>query len=126
MCDLATAVENNVDIKFAILNNQSLGMVKQMQDVFYDREYYAVEYSGNPDFVKLAAAYGIDGMRVTRKDEVDDAVRHAMEVNGPVIIDFVVKEDEQVYPWIPAGESVHEMIEEQPVAHNSPLPLREG
>lgn len=114
MCDLATAVENNVDIKFAILNNQSLGMVKQMQDVFYDREYYAVEYSGNPDFVKLAAAYGIDGMRVTRKEEVDDAVRHAMEVSGPVIIDFVVKEDEQVYPWIPAGESVHEMIEEQP------------
>ena len=77
-------------------------------------EYYAVEYSGNPDFVKLAAAYGIDGLRVTRKDEVDDAVRHAMEVSGPVIIDFVVKEDEQVYPWIPAGESVHEMIEEQP------------
>ena len=114
MCDLATAVENNVDIKFAILNNQSLGMVKQMQDVFYDREYYAVEYSGNPDFVKLAAAYGIDGMRVTRKDEVDDAVRHAMEVSGPVIIDFVVKPDEQVYPWIPAGESVHEMIEVQP------------
>ena len=53
-------------------------------------------------------------MRVTRKDEVDDAVRHAMEVSGPVIIDFVVKPDEQVYPWIPAGESVHEMIEVQP------------
>ena len=114
MCDLATAVENNVDIKFAILNNGSLGMVKQMQDVFYDKDYYAVEYSGNPDFVKLAAAYGIDGMRVTRKDEVDDAVRHAMEVSGPVIIDFVIKPDEQVYPWIPAGESVHEMIEVQP------------
>ncbi len=114
MPDLATIVENKVNTKFAILNNQSLGMVKQMQDVFYEREYYAVEYSGNPDFVKLAAAYGIDGMRVTRKEEVDDAVRHAMEVNGPVIIDFVVKEDEQVYPWIPAGESVHEMIEVQP------------
>ena len=113
MCDLATAVENGVDVKFAILNNQSLGMVKQMQEVFYDKEYYAVEYSGNPDFVKLAAAYGILGLRVTEKGEVADAVRLAMETSGPVIIDFVVKDDELVYPWIPAGESVNEMLEDE-------------
>ena len=112
MCDLATAVENNIDVKFAILNNGSLGMVHQLQDLFYEKDYIATEYSGNPDFVKLAEAYGITGIRVTSKDKVADAVRQAMETAGPVIIDFIVKNDENVYPMIPAGESVNEMMEE--------------
>ena len=67
MCDLATAVENNIDVKFAIFNNGSLGMVHQWQDLFYDKDYFATVYSGNPDFVKLAEAYGIPGVRVTAK-----------------------------------------------------------
>ena len=114
MAELATAVENNADVKFAILNNQSLGLVKQLQDLFYERDYFAVDYSGNPDFVKLAQAYGITGIRVTKKEEVADAVSQAMETTGPVIVDFVVKGDENVYPMIPAGQSVQEMMEEQP------------
>jgi acetolactate synthase-1/2/3 large subunit len=114
MCDLATAVENNIDVKFAILNNGNLGMVHQWQDLFYDKDYFATEYSGNPDFVKLAAAYGIPGLRVTKPSEVADVVRQAMEIAGPVVIDFVVKDNENVYPFIPAGESVNEMMEEQP------------
>ena len=116
MCDLATAVENNADVKFAILNNQSLGLVKQLQDLFYEQDYFAVDYSGNPDFVKLAAAYGITGIRVTKKEEVAEAVHQAMETSGPVIVDFVVKPDENVYPMIPAGQSVQEMLEEEPAS----------
>lgn len=112
LCDLATAVENNIDVKFAILNNGTLGMVHQWQEFFYDKDFFATVYSGNPDFVKLADAYGITGIRVTDKSQVEAAIRQAMETPGPVIVDFIVKQDEQVYPMIPAGESVKEMMEE--------------
>jgi acetolactate synthase-1/2/3 large subunit len=112
MCDLATAVENNIGVKFAIFNNNSLGMVHQWQDLFYEKDYFATEYSGNPDFVKIAEAYGIPGFKVTEKDQVAGAIRNAMETPGPVLIDFWVKQDENVYPMIPAGESIHEMMEE--------------
>ena len=112
MCDLATAVENNIDVKFAILNNGTLGMVHQWQEFFYDKDFFATVYSGNPDFVKLADAYGIKGIRVTDKTQVASAIRQAMETPGPVVLDFIVKQDEQVYPMIPAGESVNEMMEE--------------
>ena len=114
LCDLSTAVENNINVKFAILNNGVLGMVKQWQDLFYEKDFFATIYSGNPDFVKLAEAYGIPGLRVTEQDQVSDAIQQAMEIPGPVVIDFVVKDDENVYPMIPAGESVNEMME-QPV-----------
>ncbi len=120
MCDLATAVESNIDVKFAILNNGNLGMVHQWQDLFYDKDYFATEYSGNPDFVKLAGAYGIPGLRVTKPEEVADAIQQAMETPGPVIIDFVVKDTENVYPMIPAGGSVQEMMEEQPATPTAP------
>ena len=112
MCDLATAVENNIDVKFAILNNGVLGMVRQWQDFFYEKDYFATVYTGNPDFVKLAEAYGITGIRVTEKAQVASAIQQAMDTPGPVVLDFVVKQDEHVYPMIPAGESVNEMIEE--------------
>jgi acetolactate synthase-1/2/3 large subunit len=105
-------VENNINVKFAILNNGVLGMVHQWQDLFYEQDYFATVYSGNPDFVKLAEAYGIPGIRVTEKDQVNAAIQQAMEIPGPVVVDFIVKEDENVYPMIPAGESVHEMMEE--------------
>ena len=72
----------------------------------------ASEYSANPDFVKIAEAYGIRGIRVTKKEEVADAVRQAMETAGPVIVDFIVKEDEGLFPFIPSGQSVKEMLEE--------------
>ena len=119
LCDLATAVENNINVKFAILNNGSLGMVRQWQDFFYDKDYFSTLYTGNPDFVKLAEAYGIVGIRVNEKEQVAEAIQQAMEIPGPVVIDFVVKEDENVFPMIPAGESVHEMLEE-------PAPGRTG
>ena len=95
-------------------------MVHQWQDLFYDKDYFATEYSGNPDFVKLAGAYGITGLRVTKQEEVADAIQQAMETPGPVIIDFVVKDTENVYPMIPAGGSVQEMMEEQPATPTPP------
>ena len=112
LCDLATAVENNINVKFAILNNGTLGMVHQWQDFFYEKDYFSTVYTGNPDFVKLAEAYGIAGIRVNEKGQVAEAIQQAMEIPGPVVIDFVVKGDENVFPMIPAGESVHEMLEE--------------
>ncbi len=112
MCDLATAVENNIDVKFAILNNGTLGMVRQLQDLFYDSDFVATIYSGNPDFMKIAEAYGIAGIKVTDKAQVAGAIQKAMEIPGPVIVDFIVKQDEHVFPMIPAGESVNEMLEE--------------
>ena len=112
MCDLATAVENNIDVKFAILNNSTLGMVRQLQDLFYGGEFTATLYSGNPDFVKIAEAYGITGIRVTDKAQVAGAIQQAMDTPGPVIVEFIVKQDEHVFPMIPAGESVNEMMEQ--------------
>ena len=116
MCDIATAVESGADVKFAILNNTNLGMVHQLQDVFFEQDYMASEFSANPDFVTIAEAYGIRGIRVTKQEEVVDAVQQAMETAGPVIVDFMVKQDEIVFPFIPSGQSVKEMLEEP--AHN--------
>ena len=112
LCDLATAVENNIAVKYAIINNNYLGMVRQWQDFFYDKTYTATGYTRNPDFVKLAEAYGIPGMRVTDKIQVETSIRWAMEKPGPVIVDFMVEPEENVYPMIPAGESLAEIIEE--------------
>ncbi len=112
LCDLATAVEANIPVKFAIMNNGFLGMVRQWQDLFYQKTYTATYYTGNPDFVKLAEAYGIMGLRVTEKDQVVPALEQAMAEPGPVVIDFQVEQEENVYPMIPAGESINELIEE--------------
>ena len=109
--ELATIAEHNVPVKFAIINNNSLGLVRQLQDLFYDRNRVAVEYSGNPDFVKLAEAYGIWAVRVTERAGVRAAIDDAAAVDGPAIIDFRVEREENVYPHVPAGGSVFEMIE---------------
>ena len=109
---LAIYSENNIDVKFAILNNGTLGLVRQLQDLFYGGEFVATLYSGNPDFVKIAEAYGITGFRVTDKAQVAAAIQRAMDTPGPVIVDFIVKQDEHVFPMIPAGESVNEMMEQ--------------
>jgi acetolactate synthase-1/2/3 large subunit len=115
MAELATLVENDIPVKFAIINNGFLGMVRQWQEFFYAKSYVATHYTHNPDFVKLADAFGMLGIRVTEKSQVRSAIERAMEYDGPALIDFVVEEEENVFPMIPAGQTVHEMIEE-PVA----------
>ncbi len=112
MCELATMVENRIPVKIAILNNNFLGMVRQWQEIFYERSYVATGYTGNPDFVKLAEAFGAFGARVTDKSQVRSTIMDAMAFDGPAIVDFVVEQEENVYPMIPAGMSVREMIEE--------------
>jgi acetolactate synthase-1/2/3 large subunit len=112
MSELATIKENNLPVKYAILNNNMLGMITQWQDLFYDRGFYANAYTGNPDFVKLAEAFGIKGLRCSSQDDLEAIVREAMDHDGPVVVDFVISAEENVYPMIPAGESIEQLIEE--------------
>ena len=111
MSELATIAEHNVPVKFAVLNNGNLGLVRQLQDLFYGGARVASGYSGNPDFVKLADAYGIWARRVSDESEVREAIEEAAAVDGPALIDFQVEPEENVYPHVPAGESVFETIE---------------
>jgi acetolactate synthase-1/2/3 large subunit len=112
MMELATMVENRVPVKIAIMNNRSLGMVVQWQRLFYQNSFVATKYTGNPDFVKLAEAYGIPARRVMEKDAVAESITWAMETEGPVLIDFWVDTEEDVYPMIPPGMGVADLIED--------------
>jgi acetolactate synthase-1/2/3 large subunit len=112
LMELATAAENNLPVKYAILNNNHLGMITQWQGFFYNGDYQAETYTANPDFVKLAEAYGIKGIRVTKQDELEAAIAEANAYDGPVIVDFVIEKVDDLYPMIPAGQSVKELIED--------------
>ena len=117
MCiqELATGVINKLPIKILILNNSYLGMVRQWQDMFFDKRYSGVDLTGNPDFVRVAEAYGAVGMRITKPDEVAPAIEKALEVDDvPVVMDFVVAQEENVFPMIPAGKSYDEIMERAP------------
>ncbi len=109
--ELATIRDERAPVKFAIMNNQHHGMVRQWQTLFYDKRYSQIETTG-PDFVKLAEAYGMLGIRVDDIKDVDAAIKQAQDYDGPVIIEFMVEVDELVYPMIPAGQSVKEMVED--------------
>ena len=112
MCtqELTTAVENNLPVKVAILNNQYLGMVRQWQQLFYEKQYCATCLKMAPDFVKLAEAYGAVGLRATKPSEVEQVIQEAIATPRPVIMDFVVNPEECVYPMVPAGAATTEMI----------------
>ena len=109
--ELATIVQEKVAVKIAIINNGFLGMVRQWQELFYGRRYVATPLSG-PDYVKIAEAYGLPGLRVTGKEEVVPAIEQAMEYQGPFLIDFVVEPEENVYPMVLPGASLAEVLEE--------------
>jgi acetolactate synthase-1/2/3 large subunit len=108
--ELITAVNNCLPIKVAILNNQYLGMVRQWQELFYDRCYSATGLHGSPDFVKLAEAYGALGLRAQKMAEVEPVIQEAFATNKPVLMDFVVAPEEGVYPMVPAGKTISEML----------------
>jgi acetolactate synthase-1/2/3 large subunit len=108
--ELATAVINKVPVKVAILNNQYLGMVRQWQELFYKKRYSHTSLAGGPDFVRVAEAYGAAGILVEKKDEVKPALKKALSIDGPVVIDFRVTKEENVYPMVPAGAAVNQMI----------------
>jgi acetolactate synthase-1/2/3 large subunit len=109
--ELATAVQYKLPVKVAILNNGYLGMVRQWQELFYERRY-AMTHIGevSPDFVKLAEAYGAVGLRATRPAEVVPIIREALRTPLPVFMDFVVASEEGVYPMVPAGEAIDRML----------------
>ena len=109
--ELATIIQERVAVKIAIINNGYLGMVRQWQELFYKRRYVATPLSG-PDFVKVAEAYGLPALRVKRKEEVVPAIEQAMEENGPFLIDFMVEPEENVYPIVPPGAALSEVMEE--------------
>ncbi|MFO7800157.1 biosynthetic-type acetolactate synthase large subunit [Rhodohalobacter sp.] len=115
MCsfELATAVEYKIPVKIAIMNNNCLGMVRQWQQLFFEnRTSYSVFGKNNPDFVKMAEAYGAVGMRATYPDQMQDVLKKAMAIKkGPVLMDFSVIETENCYPMVPSGAALNEMVE---------------
>jgi acetolactate synthase-1/2/3 large subunit len=108
--EMATAVQYELPVKIAILNNGYLGMVRQWQELFYGRRYSATRMECTPDFVKLAEAYGALGLRAERPEEVAPVLREGLAHRGPVIMDFRVDEEESVYPMVPSGAPVTEML----------------
>jgi acetolactate synthase-1/2/3 large subunit len=108
--ELATAVQYQLPIKVAILNNSYLGMIRQWQEFFYGKRYASSCLEGiSPDFVKLAEAYGAVGLKATKPEEVVPTLKKAFSISKPVIIDFVVDPEENVYPMVPAGEPLSQM-----------------
>ncbi len=108
--ELATAVQFRLPINIAILNNRYLGMVRQWQELFHGRRYSQTDLADTPDFVKLAEAYGAEGIRVTRAEEVRPALEQAIASPKPVVIDFVIAREENVFPMVPPGESLTKML----------------
>ena len=109
MCELATLVQENLKVHIAIINNGYLGMVRQWQEFFYDRNYQATPLL-NPDFAKLAEAYGIRSATVSERSQVVPAVQSAREHEGPMLINFKVEQEDTVYPMVAAGAALHDMI----------------
>ncbi len=110
LAELATAVQEKVKVNIALVNNGYLGMVRQWQELFYEKRYNATPMV-SPDFCALAAAYGIPAVRVTERDQIEDAVRQAQaHLDGPFLIEFVVEQHDVVFPMVPAGSDLHDMI----------------
>lgn len=116
--ELSTAVQENANIKIAIMNNGFLGMVRQWQEFFFDKRYASTPITG-PDFVKLADAHGIPARRVEDPEDVSDAVNYARETPGPVLLEFIVEKEESVYPMVPTGAALDEMIRRPVVKHTT-------
>ena len=108
--EMATAVQYKLPVKIVILNNRFLGMVRQWQELFYGKRYAATCMDCAPDFVKLAEAYGAAGLRAEKPTEVEAVLAEGLAIAGPVIMDFSVEPEEGVYPMVPAGAPITEML----------------
>lgn len=107
--EFGTIASNRIPVKVAILNNMYLGMVRQWQELFYDHRYSFTELPP-VDFVKIANAYGIEGVRVESPDEVLPALQASLDCDGPFVMDFRIEREENVFPMVPAGAAINEMI----------------
>jgi acetolactate synthase-1/2/3 large subunit len=112
--ELSTAAQEGIKVNVAIINNGYLGMVRQWQEFFYDKRYSATPMRG-PDFVKLTEAHGLVGLRASTRAEVEPAIRQAQQTEGTVVIDFRVEKEDSVYPMVPTGAGLHQMIR-RPIA----------
>ena len=108
--EMATAVQSGLPVKVVILNNGYMGMVRQWQELFYDKRYVSTCMDCAPDFVKLAEAYGAVGLRATKPEEVEAVLAKGLNIQEPVIMDFVVEQEEGVYPMVPAGAAITDML----------------
>ncbi len=108
--ELATVVNNKLDMTIALLNNGYLGMVRQWQDIFYDKRYAHTELGGSPDFVKVAEAYGLKALRASNNEQATAAIKEAFAAKGPVLIEFVVDPEENVYPMVAPNRPINEII----------------
>ncbi|MBU5671908.1 biosynthetic-type acetolactate synthase large subunit [Paenibacillus brevis] len=112
MCaqELAICAINNIPVKVVVINNQVLGMVRQWQELIYENRYSFIDLAGSPDFVKLAEAYGVKGLRATNKAEARQAWQEALDTPGPVLVEFVVERGENVYPMVTQGSTIDQML----------------
>ncbi|MDU0331512.1 MULTISPECIES: biosynthetic-type acetolactate synthase large subunit [Paenibacillus] len=112
MCaqELAICAINNIPVKVVVINNQVLGMVRQWQEIIYDNRYSHINLEGSPDFVKLAEAYGVKGLRATNKEEARRVWQEALDTPGPVLVEFVVSKEENVYPMVTQGSTIDQML----------------
>jgi acetolactate synthase-1/2/3 large subunit len=108
--ELATAVINKLPVKIAILNNRFLGMVRQWQELFFKERYSHTDLDVIPDFVKVAEAYNAVGLRAEKPGEVEPVIKEALKTKRPVMMDFVCDWKEKVYPMVPAGAAIDEML----------------
>ena len=108
--EMATAVQSGLPVKVVILNNAYLGMVRQWQELFYDKRYACTSMDCAPDFVKLAEAFGAVGLRASKPQEVEAVLKEGLAISEPVIMDFKVDREESVYPMVPAGAPITEML----------------
>jgi acetolactate synthase-1/2/3 large subunit len=105
-----TLAADRIPVKIALLDNKKLGMIRQWQEIVYAGNYHSSHLPG-PDFVKLADAYGIPAFKATRTDQVDEVVRAAQAIEGPVLIWFEIAEEQNVFPMMPAGKGLSDLIE---------------
>jgi acetolactate synthase-1/2/3 large subunit len=110
MQEIATMVQNRLPVKIVILNNNFLGMVRQWQELFFDKRYSQTCMELPIDFIKLAEAFGAKGFQATRPDEVEDTIKKGFSEPGPVIMEFKIAREEKVLPMVPAGASLNEMV----------------
>jgi acetolactate synthase-1/2/3 large subunit len=109
MPELATVVQEGANVKILIINNSFLGMVRQWQEFFFDKRYAFTPLTG-PDFIKIAEAYGIPAKRVTQAEDIQSAIGFAQDTHGPVLIEYQVEKEDSVYPMVPSGAALDEMM----------------
>ena len=112
MNEIATATRNNMPLIQVVINNHVLGMVRQWQTLFYDHRYSNTVLNDKVDFVKLAEAMGAVGIRVTKKEELADAIKKAIELNTTVVLDCIIDSDDKVFPMVPAGANIEDAFDE--------------